>query len=253
MDLYHKLACNMEELCGIFESRMTSYEVGLEQLSRTGETPTELNTLAKDYSEFKQLMWNTVKTIKTQMELLCTGLDRHEMASRRKVLLLHGVDDSSENLKNTVHKIISSRLKIQDICPDSINCHYLGSDTARRRPILVRFSRYGDRDLVWKAKTHLKGTGLTISEFLTKSRHEIFVAARKHFGVRNCWTSEGKIIVLLADKSRQKLEVMSELRPLVERFPTVASVRVTTDKSHDSKDSTPVKTTKVGRSKRGNK
>ncbi|KAM3960693.1 uncharacterized protein ACR2FA_005286 [Aphomia sociella] len=254
MDLYRKLACNMEELCSTFQSRMTSYEVGLQQLSNTGQSPhTELNNLAKDYNEFKQLMWKTINTIKAQMEILYTGQDRQEMASRRKVILLHGIEDSSDNLQNVIHNIISVRLKLPEICIDNFKCHYLGSDTSRRRPILIRFSQYAHRDLVWKAKTHLKGSGITISEFLTKARHDVFIAARKHFGVKNCWTSDGKIILLLPDKSRQKIEVMSELSLLTERFPLVASETVAAENTHDKRtDFTPVKSSKTGRSKRGN-
>lgn len=257
MDLYNQLANNMEELCSTFQSRMTQYEVGLKQLSQsTEEHPlNSLPALSKDYKDFKQLVWTSIRAIKSQMELLCLGLARHEAASRRKVLLFHGIEESKD-IKMEVQKIITERLKLPEISSNDIaTCHFLGSDTERSRPLLVRFQQYKHRDLVWKTKTSLKNSGITISEFLIKSRHDMFVAARKHFGVKNCWTTEGKIVVLLPDKSRQKIEVMSELRTLMAKFPTASSTLGSGQEArlkplNNIIDSTPVKAAKAGRSKR---
>ncbi|XP_052752294.1 protein unc-13 homolog C-like [Galleria mellonella] len=256
MDLYNKLSSNMEELSHTFQSRMTQYEENLKSFSQPdGSTQSVQSALSKDYSDFKKLMWSTLKTIKEQMELLYLGLDRHEMASRRKVLLFHGVQDPKDNVKSAVLKVISEQLKLADISSDDlVTCHHLGSDTGRKRPLLVRFQQYKHRDLVWKAKTLLKGTGLTISEFLTKPRHDVFNAARARFGVKSSWTSEGKIILLLPDKSRHKIETMSELNFLLKKFPSHVPERGSREKQLDNvSDSTPTKNIKAGRSRRGNK
>ncbi|CAH2263642.1 jg10927 [Pararge aegeria aegeria] len=60
------------------------------------------------------------------------------------------------------------------------------------------------RRSVWFAKTKLKGTSVTLAEFLIKSRHKTFLAARQRFGLakvldqgwQNCgallgWTTNG--------------------------------------------------------------
>ncbi|CAH2095287.1 unnamed protein product [Euphydryas editha] len=39
--------------------------------------------------------------------------------------------------------------------------------------------------------------------------------ARKNFGVNSCWTSDGKIVILLPDKTRRKVEVMSDLQAII--------------------------------------
>lgn len=79
------------------------------------------------------------------------------------------------------------------------------------------------RQLVWDSKKTLKGTGITISEFLTQARHRVFAAARKHFGMPNCWSMEGKIVIICPDKSRRKIETASELQDLFAKFPSTAA------------------------------
>ncbi|KAI5632155.1 reverse transcriptase (RNA-dependent DNA polymerase) domain-containing protein [Phthorimaea operculella] len=58
--------------------------------------------------------------------------------------------------------------------------------------------------------------------------------ARQHFGVRNCWTTEGKIVVLLPDKTRKRIEVLSELKRLTAVYPPHKDS--TTSRSSDPTD-----------------
>ncbi|XP_026744670.1 uncharacterized protein LOC113506005 [Trichoplusia ni] len=110
---------------------------------------------------------------------------------------------------------IGNNLKLSELSRENIHvCHRLGSGK-RSRPLLVRFFTTEHRHLVWDAKKSLKGTGYTISEFLTRMRHQTFIAARKRFGMTNCWSSEGKIVIITPDKSRHKLESMEELQKLL--------------------------------------
>ncbi|KAM3956340.1 uncharacterized protein ACR2FA_011544 [Aphomia sociella] len=253
MDMYHKLATSMDELCNSFNSRMTQYESSLKQFAGPSDcTHKDLPALSKDFEDFRGLMWQAIRHIRSQMELLCLGLDRQETASRRKILLFHGVNGSDENNVEIICDIVSKQLKLQDFSRDDIvACHPLGSDSSKKRPILVRFRDYIQREKVWKTKTSLRNSGVTISEFLTKSRHAVFLAARSHFGVKSCWTAAGKIVIMLPDKTRRKFETMSDLRPLLSKFPITALRADLVGAETTQKDSPPGKTTKPGtRSKR---
>lgn len=226
MDLYAKLSTNMEELAGTFESRMLHYESDLKKLASTEKLPhKDLDTLSREFMDFKTLIWKTLAMVRSQLELLVQGLDRQETASRRKVLLFHGITESSEKVVgDSIVQLISSQFKMPDISlKDFSACHRLGTNTSKPRPVMVRFADYKLRSLVWNAKTSLKGTAITVSEFLTKSRHDVFTAARKHFGIRQCWTSEGRIVILPPDNKRRRIESMSELMPLLAEFPAVQS------------------------------
>lgn len=227
MDIYTKLTANMDELAETFKTRMLQVEGDIKKLSSPASQSKpphkDIDSLYQEFSDFRALIWKTMATIRSQFELLSLGLDRQETASRRKVLLLHGITEVNEaSALDTVMSMLSDQFKLPGVLPEQISsCHRLGNNTSKPRPIMVRFVDFKLRTLVWNAKTALKGTNITVSEFLTKTRHDVFMAARKHFGIRRCWTSEGKIVLLLPDNKRRKLESMLELKPLLAEYPAV--------------------------------
>lgn len=223
MDLYMNLAANMEELAGSFDARMHHMESNIKKLSTTEAPHKDLESLSREFFDFKALIWKCMATMRSQLELLIQGLDRQETASRRKILLFHGIAESNETVvEDTIIKLLTDQFKISGILPNRLDaCYRMGAITSKPRPVMVRFADYKLRSLVWNAKTLLKGTLVTVSEFLTKPRHDVFIAARKHFGIRRCWTSEGKIVVLLPDNKRRRIETASELKPLLAEFPSI--------------------------------
>ncbi|CAK1599815.1 unnamed protein product [Parnassius mnemosyne] len=137
-----------------------------------------------------------------------------EMRSRRKILLVHGIaEDKKENTSSSVVKILSDHLKVPGITTDSIGrSHRLGQPgTDKPRAVLVEFRDYGTKEKIWLAKKNLKGTGITLSEFLTKGRHTTFQAARQRFGVSRCWTRNGIIFVLGPDQVRHRIHSRLDL------------------------------------------
>lgn len=221
MDLSAALDKNMQELSNTFEVRMGKYERELQAAKLTPGSQ-DISDVACEFSEFKSLMWSTLGMLKVQLELLTQGQDRHETAARRKVLLVHGVVEADNEKPNTViSDMLASRLKLSTECSSAVSVvHRLGAKGQKTRPLLVRFSNYSARRELWDAKKQLKGSGITVSEFLTKSRYEVFMAARKHFGLHNVWSSDGIIHVLVADKTRHKVECWADLRPLIAKYPS---------------------------------
>lgn len=218
----------IQDLTSVFHNRMEEFEKALHQHTASSVPGAQLQTvkaLAADYQQFKTFVVKALNTLKMQLELLNSGMDRLETHSRRKVLLVHGLtEEPKENVPARVHEVLK-KMKLSQLRPECIEtCHRLGAAKRdRARPVLLRFTTYGHRSAVWNAKTALKGTRVSVSEFLTKSRQTVFAAARKHFGVKNCWSSDGTIVVLLPDKSRRKITAMAELQNLQASFPTTAS------------------------------
>ncbi|CAH1640101.1 unnamed protein product [Spodoptera littoralis] len=221
----NKLAANLEVMQSFLTSRMAAYEDKLEKVSAAMPGSADLESLHLDYMEFKKFVLQAVANFKSQLELLMLGHDKHETAMRRKVLLVHGVPEhKNEQLREVVVDVLCNRMGLTELHKGNIHvCHRLGSSSRSPRPILVRFYTTEHRHLVWDNKKSLKGTGITISEFLTQLRHRSFIAARKHFGQTNCWTVEGRIVIIAPDKSRHKIESMAQLQELVVRFPPVSS------------------------------
>lgn len=224
MDLHTQLSKNMEDIVALFESRMSDFERSLTQSQTTSKNTSsgsDISMLAADYAVFKDLMWKSLSMLRQQLQLLTAGFDRHEMLSRRKVLLFHGLpEDSDEQTESKVLAVVVEKMNLSDFDISNIDLsHRLGTKKDRPRPILVRFTNLKSKHLVWNAKTALKGSGITLSEFLTKTRQEIFVAARKHFGMKYCWSHEGSITIALPDKSRKKVASFAELHSLMAKYP----------------------------------
>jgi hypothetical protein len=211
----------MEELSSMFKARMTEFERSL-QPSATKEASPTVRSLAAEFSTFKTFVWKSLSILKSQVDLVMVGLDRLDMHSRRKVLLFHGIaEDNKEVVIDKILSILSGQMNLS-LSADAIEvCHRLGANKTGARPVLVRFSIFEHRRQVWKSKTSLKGSKVSVSEFLTKARQEVFVAARGHFGVSKCWSADGTIVILLPDNSRRKIFTMGELRQMIDVHPRV--------------------------------
>ncbi|CAG9125633.1 unnamed protein product [Plutella xylostella] len=70
---------------------------------------------------------------------------------------------------------------------------------------------HSTRTKVWFSKAKLKGSGYTLSEFLTKTRHDVFMAARQRVGVARCWTRDGCVVVQGADGKQSRVVTLAEL------------------------------------------
>lgn len=217
----------------MFTDRMSEFEKNLQQPGAK-ETNTTVRSLAAEFSSFKTFAWKSLGMLKSQIELLVQGLDRMDTHSRRKVLLFHGIEeDKDEDVVAKTLAIITNQMRLPSIDEKCLEtCHRLGTKKqSGQRPVLVRFTLMQHRTSVWKTKTALKGSKLTLTEFLTKSRQDVFVAARSHFGVKKCWSSEGTIVILLPDNTRMKIYTMAELQHLAAKWPSKRTTEASRVKS----------------------
>ncbi|XP_063371625.1 uncharacterized protein LOC134659848 [Cydia amplana] len=99
----------------------------------------------------------------------------------------------------------------------------IGGKTDRPRPVLVRFSDYAVRNAVWAKKTALKGTSVVLSEFLTRQRQTLFLAARRHFGVRSVWSLDGNIYIKLSSGKKERVTTSEQLQALTAQHAPVQS------------------------------
>ncbi|CAH2076780.1 unnamed protein product, partial [Iphiclides podalirius] len=205
----------LSDLMDMFQKRMTNFE---EELQKSSSTPASTAILAAEYSAFKVFVGQALSSLQKQVELLSRDVDRLEMRNRRKILLFHGIPESpKENITLSITEVFQSRLKFTDCSAEDIKrCHRMGRPTAphKPRPILVKLHDVALRDKIWYSKSLLKGSGITISEFLTKSRHEAFMVAREKFGIANCWTKEGFVYVLRPGGSRHRVINISDIHEI---------------------------------------
>lgn len=205
----------MEEMSSHFHTQMAHFSSELNKTS--SRTPASSTSLAGDFEAFKSFVIAALKGLQRQIEALAADNDRLEMHSRRKILLIHGVAEAKEDDPTaSVVKLAVERLKLSDFSASDISrCHRLGQAADNRtRPILLKFKNASVRSKMWLAKKCLKGSGVTVSEFLTRVRHRLFMAARECHGVSKCWTRDGSIFVVSPDGSRHRITSHAELESI---------------------------------------
>ena len=134
----------------------------------------------------------------TENQSINDRLDGLEQYSRRHCLLLHGVrEDEEENTDEVILTKIAEEMGIQINEEDIDRTHRLGKPNRRDgkpRPIIVKFTRYAVRNKVYTYKKNLKGKRYLITESLTGKRMKLLIEAQQRYGVKNVWTSDGRIL-----------------------------------------------------------
>ncbi|XP_046962562.1 uncharacterized protein LOC124531993 [Vanessa cardui] len=205
---------SIQDLTEHFNTQMAEFQKSLQ--SPIPATSPNSN-IAAQFNAFRIFVLSALEGLQMQVELLSKQYNQLEMRSRRKMLLLHGVsEDKKENLPLVVSNVVSGHLKVPEFTIDKLSrCQRLGhSSRDKPRPILVKFRDVMLRNKIWYSKTSLKNTGVTLSEFLTKERHDLFMAARQKYGVSKCWTKDGVIVVTGSDGKRHRIVTTAELNAI---------------------------------------
>ncbi|KAG7302625.1 hypothetical protein JYU34_012572 [Plutella xylostella] len=201
---------SIAEMMGQLNVRMASFEA---QMNKAPASPSATG-LATEFAAFRSFTVSAFNMLQKQVEMLARGMDHLDMRSRRKILLVHGIPEAKkEDVASTAVRVIAQHVAGPELfCTDDIaRSHRMGRIGDKPRPILVKFKDLALRNNVWFAKAKLKGSGVTLSEFLTKPRHEAFMQARQRVGVKQCWTRDGCVVVLGADGKQHRIVSLAEL------------------------------------------
>jgi hypothetical protein len=133
---------------------------------------------------------------------LANRTDDLEQYQRRNNLRVFGIRETEkEDTDQLIVELCRDKLGID--LPEAALCrsHRVGrksepaADGKRKhRPIIVRFTSYRYRRLVFDAKKKLKGSGITVKEDLTARRLEVLQRAAAIHGQRNTWTLDGRVL-----------------------------------------------------------
>lgn len=205
------MANSMKQLELMFTQQMDDFKGRVDKSSPSRATT---SSISEEFTAFRTFIIGALQLLQNQLHVVSREVDNLEMRSRRKMLLLHGVsEESNEDTTEVIVKTVVQKLKVDGFTKSAISrCHRMGRAAADRpRPILFKLHDTVMKNKVWQAKTSLKSSGITMSEFLTKSRHDTFMAARQRFGVSKCWTKDGCIFIMAPDGARLRVSCQQEL------------------------------------------
>ena len=176
-----------------------------------------LSTRVNELESFKAVNEQVTRELKTENKRLQERLDNlsdvvgdHEQRNRNNCLLLHGVEEmDGENTDDMVLKIINERLELPMVLDNIQRSHRLGPRNASRntrqnptkpRAIIFRFRDFRARQSVFYKKKMLQGTGISITENLTKKRYTLYKHAVAKYGIGKIWTIEGRVTTKIDNK-----------------------------------------------------
>ena len=120
--------------------------------------------------------------------------DNQDIYSRRDNLVIRGVSEGAvedDNAgENAARDFFKQQLRVDDPVIDRIQfvrCHRLGKKLQHsKRPIIVRFEHFSDRQLIWNRRIHLKGKAYSLHEnfandveYRRRLMYPILAASRK--------------------------------------------------------------------------
>ena len=157
----------------------------------------ELERENKKKNEKIKELEETIDILTEKNKSLTSDVDELEQYSRRNCLLLHGVQENeNENTDDIVLKTMSEELDIEIKENDLDRTHRIGNRNrkdGKPRAIIVKFTRYATRNKIYSNKKKLKGKNFLITESLTSRRYHLLKEAQEKYGVKNVWTSDGRI------------------------------------------------------------
>ena len=119
-------------------------------------------------------MQSDILTLKDEMKSMAKSLDRQHQYSRRNCILLHGVQEPpNEDTDDSAIDICETELGVKIEKNSLDRSHRIGKPkegNEKPRAIIVKFTRYHDRNRVFSEKKKLKGKKIAITESLTRER-----------------------------------------------------------------------------------
>ncbi|XP_050362988.1 uncharacterized protein LOC126781909 [Nymphalis io] len=220
-----QLQKSIEQLAATFTAQMNEFQ---REFRSSIPAATTSSNIHAQFSAFRAFVMTALQNLQMQLQIRSRQQEEMEVRSRRNMLLVHGVPQvHNEDPAEIVCKVLRERLSLAEIIVSNVKrCQRLvrRNNSDKHRAILIKFCNQGLRNKIWYGKSKLKGSGITLSEFLTEGRYEAFVAARKRFGVSRSWTRDGCVVVVSPDRKHHRVVSVAE----VDAIPQAAGSVVTT-------------------------
>lgn len=164
---------------------------------------------------------NKIAGLEKENNLLRNEIDTLEQDTRRNSIRIFGIPErDNEDTLTMMKSFLSDKLKLPQTANMIDRCHrirshnFIASSSNKSAPIIVKFSSYLAKDQINKSKKLLKGSGISISDDLTKKRYDLYREAVKKGGQRYTWHRDGKIFINYKG-NRTLIRSLDDLKKLV--------------------------------------
>ena len=218
---------------GAFNEKMEAFLTNLNQVLVLNDVPEWFKNFAGSMDSFAKDIAITIKAVELKVSclesqlavqkavidgldadrtrlfqetnILLDDLEEQRQYSRRNNIVIHGVNESTEDdTEKEVLHILQDMLDLPISRYEVGRTHRLGrknnvSGETKNRPIIVRFVSYRQKKMTFDAKKKLKGKGIVITESLTKERYTLLKKCFDVYGKENVWTYDGRIYCVTGD------------------------------------------------------
>ncbi|XP_077972286.1 uncharacterized protein LOC144427268 [Styela clava] len=194
-----------------------------DELSATEDHGSKSEAVKKFQHDVAQISLKIEEIIK-RLELCEKQQDDQEQYSRRNCVVLHGCKSVPESeyykFEDFVVNTLNNNFNLdQPIVNTDIDITHKLRSKSPKNPIIIKFVRRSTKNLIYGRKKDLKGSGLSITESLTRNRLKLLAAAKEAFGKHKVSTMNGTIYAYL--DRRRVISCLNDIttlsRPLYSR------------------------------------
>ncbi|VEN50015.1 unnamed protein product [Callosobruchus maculatus] len=146
-----------------------------------------------------------LRRIKSKLEC---DMDMLNQRIRRKSLRIFGMQEKQDrSVSEQVRAFCEDKLKMHVSEENLENCFWTGKSKNGMRNILFTVDSYNLKMKLLRNRRLLKGSGLTLTEDMTPSRHSLYKKSVQKWGKQSTWFFDGKIWVKIREN---KYEIKSD-------------------------------------------
>lgn len=142
-----------------------------------------------------------------QLEIRVENMQQNEKVNN--ICVYNLPEEDHENVENKFLQICKENLGLDMTSRDIARCYRAGKKSERIRPIIVKFNSYHSKKEVMRNMQKLTGTGIGISEDLTKNRLVIYHAAGVKMNRKNVFTRYGNVFIRIGEKVQKIVDLAS--------------------------------------------
>lgn len=156
-----------------------------------------INTRLTEIEADSRLAKDCYKDLLEKNAALNGRIDAIEQYSRRNNVRIMGLtEEPGEKTYEVVIKLLKEKLDIDAANGVIDRTHRIGSiRTGSTRQVIVKFVSYQHKMMAMQQRKRLKGTGISVTEDLTKERLSLFKSAQAKYGRGSVWTFDGLVWV----------------------------------------------------------